>query len=82
MEEAEKVADRIARNGPLAVRNIKKSVITCMGLTIEEGLTKEYQLGREVFDSEDAREGPQRTLWKFSPRFFGNHFSQSSCHSV
>ena len=71
MEEAEKVADRIARNGPLAVRNIKESVITCMGLTIEEGLKREYKLGREVFDSKDAKEGPRAFMEKREPKFIG-----------
>lgn len=71
MEEAEKVADRIARNGPLAVRNIKKSVITCLGMTIEEGLKREYKLGREVFDSKDAREGPRAFMEKREPEFIG-----------
>lgn len=71
MAEAEKVADRIARNGPLSVRNIKKSVITCMGLTVEEGLKNEYKLGREVFDSKDAKEGPRSFMEKREPKFTG-----------
>ena len=71
MEEAEKVAGRIASNGPLAVKNIKESVITCMGLTIEEGLTREYKLGREVFESKDAREGPRAFMEKREPKFIG-----------
>jgi enoyl-CoA hydratase len=71
MEVSEEVADRIARNGPLAVRNIKASVISCIGLTIEEGLKKEYTLGREVFDSKDAKEGPRAFMEKREPRFTG-----------
>jgi enoyl-CoA hydratase len=71
MAEAEKVARRIAANAPLAVRNIKESVITCMGLTVEEGLKREYKLGREVFDSKDAREGPRAFLEKREPGFRG-----------
>ena len=71
MEEAEKVAQTIIRNAPLSLRNIKKSVIECMGLTIEEGLGKEYTLGREVFDSKDAREGPRAFMEKREPRFRG-----------
>ena len=71
MEEAEMVAHRIAANAPMAVRNIKESVITCMGLTVEEGLKKEYRLGREVFDSKDAREGQRAFMEKREPRFRG-----------
>ncbi len=71
MKEVRKIANRIIRNGPLSLRNIKKSVIKCMGLTLEEGLNKEYQLGREVFDSKDAREGPLAFMEKREPRFKG-----------
>lgn len=71
MEEAEKVANRIIRNAPLSLKKIKESVITCMGLTIEEGLKKEYKLGREVFDSKDAKEGPKAFMEKREPRFMG-----------
>jgi enoyl-CoA hydratase len=71
MEEAEKIAHRIVRNAPLSLRNIKKSVIACMGLPVEEGLSKEYKLGREVFDSKDAREGPRAFMEKREPRFRG-----------
>ena len=38
---------------------------------MEEGLAKEYKLGREVFDSKDAREGPQAFKEKREPRFTG-----------
>jgi hypothetical protein len=67
MEEVETVADRIARNGPLSLKNIKESVITCMGLPIKEGLMREYKLGREVFDSKDAREGPKAFMENATP---------------
>ena len=71
MEEVETVADRIVRNAPLSLRNIKESVIICTGLTIMEGLMKEYKLGRDVFDSKDAREGPRAFMEKREPRFMG-----------
>ena len=71
MSEVEKIADRIIRNGPLSLRNIKKSVINCMGLTIEEGLDLEYRLGQEVFHSRDAREGPLAFMEKREPAFTG-----------
>ncbi len=45
MEEVETLADRIARNGPLSLKKIKESVITCMGLSIKEGLMRKYKLG-------------------------------------
>ena len=71
LEEAEHMANRIIRNGPLALRRIKESVIRCVGLSIEEGLAQEQILGREVFHSKDAKEGPRAFLEKREPRFSG-----------
>jgi enoyl-CoA hydratase len=71
LEEAEKLANSIVRNGPLSLTKIKESVVMCLGLTMEEGLAKEYQLGREVFDSNDAKEGPRAFMEKREPRFTG-----------
>jgi enoyl-CoA hydratase len=71
MEEAEKVALRIVKNGPLSVRAIKESVIKCMGLTVEDGLIKESKLGWAVFNSKDAKEGPQAFMEKREPKFVG-----------
>ena len=71
INEAEKIADRIACNGPLALRKIKESVLACLGLTLEQGLAREQALGRAVFHSEDAREGPRAFLEKREPRFTG-----------
>ena len=71
MEEAEKIALRISRNGPLSLRAIKESVIKCMGLTVEEGLMKEAELATDVFNSKDAREGPLAFKEKRAPKFVG-----------
>ena len=71
LEEAKNMANRIIRNGPLALRRIKESVIRCVGLSIEEGLAQEQILGREVFHSKDAKEGPRAFLEKREPRFSG-----------
>ena len=71
MEEAEKIALQILRNGPLSLRAIKRSVIECMGLTVEEGLMREAELATDVFNSKDAREGPLAFKEKRAPRFLG-----------
>ena len=71
MEAADKIAQRIVRNGPLALRKIKQSVLDCLGLTLEQGLDHEQTLGREVFHSEDAKEGPRAFLEKREPKFTG-----------
>jgi len=71
MEEAEKVALRIVRNGPLAVTAIKRSVIENIGLTIKEGLENEKKLAAPVFRSKDAREGPKAFKEKREPNYIG-----------
>ena len=71
MEEAERFARIIAENGPLAVKAIKKAVLTNIGLTLQEGLAKELEIGFPVMMSEDAKEGPRAFKEKRKPRFQG-----------
>ncbi|MBT3311047.1 MAG: crotonase/enoyl-CoA hydratase family protein [Desulfobacterales bacterium] len=71
LEEAERFAGIIAKNGPLAVTAIKKSVIQCTGLTIAEGLEKEKALATPVFMTEDAQEGPKAFKEKREPEYKG-----------
>ena len=59
LAEAHDVAERIARNGPLAVQAIKRSVQETEGLPEEEALKIELEMGLPVFASEDAKEGPR-----------------------
>lgn len=71
MEEAEKVALRIIKNGPLSVTAIKKSVIQNIGLTIKEGLEREKMFAEPVIKSKDAREGPRAFKEKREPKYIG-----------
>jgi enoyl-CoA hydratase len=71
MSTALEVADRIAANGPLAVRNIKASVIEGLDLREEDAFEREIELGIEVFASQDAQEGPRAFLEKRPPNFTG-----------
>jgi len=71
MEEAERYAGIIAKNGPLAVSAIKKAVLTINGLTIEEGLAKEQEIATPVFATKDAREGPRAFKEKRKPKYIG-----------
>ena len=71
LERAREIADRIARNGPLAVRNIKASVLAADALPEAEAYRRELELGMEVMASEDAKEGPRAFLEKREPRFTG-----------
>lgn len=71
MEEAEKIANRIAKNGPMAVTAIKKAVLENIGLTLTEGLAKEMEIAIPVFLSKDAQEGPKAFKEKREPEYKG-----------
>jgi enoyl-CoA hydratase len=71
MEEAERIATKIVKNGPLAIEGIKKAVTQNMGLTIDEGLRNEWELSQPVFQSRDAREGPKAFKEKREPVYSG-----------
>ena len=71
MPEARRIAGIIAENGPLAVQAIKRSVLTCLSLPIEQALDKELEIGIPVSMSEDAREGPRAFKEKRKPVFKG-----------
>ena len=68
---AKEIAAQIAANGPLAVQAIKKSAIESDGLTEQEALARELEIGQPVFATEDAKEGPRAFAEKRTPRFQG-----------
>lgn len=57
MDEALKLAQRIASNAPVAVRNTKKSINEGLKLSIDEGITLEAQNFGDCFETEDQKEG-------------------------
>jgi enoyl-CoA hydratase len=69
--KARELADRIAENGPLAVRGIKESVWAADGVPEREAYAKEQELGLAVMMSNDAREGPKAFLEKRPPNYTG-----------
>jgi enoyl-CoA hydratase len=71
MEEAQRYANIIVKNGPLAIKAIKQGVLEGIGLPLKEGLAKELEYGIPVFLSEDAREGPRAFKEKREPQFKG-----------
>jgi len=71
MAKAEELATTIAANGPLAVRKIKEAVLRCVGRPLDEGFKIEDELARDVFTSEDAREGPRAFMEKRKPNYTG-----------
>jgi enoyl-CoA hydratase len=72
LAKAREIADRIARNGPLAVRNIKASVLAADALPEADAYARELELGMEVMGSTDAREGPRAFLEKREPNYTGS----------
>lgn len=71
MAEAERYAELIAKNGPLAVQAVKKVVQATIGLPLKDGLAKELEYGIPVFMSKDAQEGPKAFKEKREPNFIG-----------
>ena len=72
LAKAREIADRIASNGPLAVKAILKAVRETAGMPEEEAFEqKEMALGVPVFSTEDAREGPRAFLERRKPMFKG-----------
>ena len=71
LTEARKIAGRIAANGPLAVRAVKRSVQETEALPEADALKIELEIGLAVFASDDAREGPRAFAEKRTPEFRG-----------
>jgi enoyl-CoA hydratase/carnithine racemase len=71
MAEAEAMANKIAKNGPLAVRAAKEAMIRGTSMTLDEGMQLELDLVESLLDTEDAKEGPKAFAEKRKPEFKG-----------
>jgi len=71
LARAREIADRIARNGPIAVQNIKASVVAADALPEAEAYARESELGMAVMASNDAKEGPRAFVEKRQPHYTG-----------
>jgi enoyl-CoA hydratase len=69
LEEAMGIAEVIGANGPLAIEAIKRSVWETEGLSEEDGLARELEIGWPIFSTEDAKEGQRAFAEKRPPRF-------------
>ena len=67
----QQVADLIAANGPVAVQAVLHSLRETEGVPEDEALKIEHQIGREVFKTQDAKEGPRAFMEKSKPVFLG-----------
>jgi enoyl-CoA hydratase len=71
MKKALQLAQRLAENGPLALRKIKEGVLRTSGLPLEQAYQVENEVSAVVMASRDAREGPRAFKEKRKPRFTG-----------
>jgi enoyl-CoA hydratase len=71
MTKAMEIAEKIAANGPLAVRAIRRSVKECLGKPEREALQIESRISGPVFQTEDAKEGPRAFMEKRKPQYQG-----------
>ena len=64
-----KLAEKMCRNGPLAMRTAKE--IAVRALDLEPGFVLEKSLGQRVLNSQDAKEGPLAFTEKRHPNYTG-----------
>lgn len=65
------IAQRIADNGPCAVRAILNSIRSTYGIPEQDAWAIEQPIGQAIFSTEDAMEGPLAFLEKRKPNFKG-----------
>lgn len=71
MDKARDWARRITANAPLAVQATKESVLRSLAVTMKEGYKIESELASQVFQTEDAKEGPKAFAEKRPPNWQG-----------
>ena len=71
VDEALKLAQRVAQNAPLAVAASKEVIRATQGATEDELWELQKPLQAKVFTSEDAKEGPRAFSEKRSPNWSG-----------
>ncbi len=71
MEACIKLASKILRNGPIAIRETIYAVNEGLDLSLEDGLKQEAQRFGTIFESEDQTEGTTAFVEKRSAKFTG-----------
>jgi enoyl-CoA hydratase/carnithine racemase len=71
LAEAQKMAERIAAKGPVALAAAKRVLNQGWAMPIEEGLEMESRIWGSLFDTQDQKEGVRAFLEKRAPQFKG-----------
>jgi enoyl-CoA hydratase len=69
--KAKELAERIARNGPVAVQAVLQALRETECIPEKDAFPIEARIGMRVFMSEDAKEGPRAFAEKRKPQFQG-----------
>jgi enoyl-CoA hydratase len=69
LAKALEIADMIVANGPVAVRAILRTIRETEGMAENDAFKLEAEIGKAVFASEDAKEGPRAFAEKRRPQF-------------
>jgi len=67
LAKAMEIAEQIAANAPLAIEAILRSVQESSGLSEDDALARELEIGQPIFATNDAREGPTAFAEKRPP---------------
>jgi len=71
LPEAERLAKRIARQGPIAVGKAKTAINQALQMSLEDGLAAELDGVMETFGTEDQKEGMTAFVERRRPEFKG-----------
>jgi len=71
MDRAHDYARRITANAPLAVQATKRSVLEGLGMDMRDAYKNESAIAAEIFQTEDASEGPKAFAEKRDPVWKG-----------
>ena len=71
LERADEWAARICANAPLSVQATKESVLRGLATTLDEAYAIEAELSKQIFATEDAKEGPRAFAEKRPPEWKG-----------
>jgi len=71
LDEANRIASRIAANAPLAVRGLREVIYQGLDMTLPQALRWGGSMRWAIGQTEDAKEGPRAFAEKRSPNFQG-----------